>query len=55
MKDVRQGFVTRPVVRVVFDPTGAEIEPKEIDLTEHSTLTIVSADLDPWTRPEVAA
>jgi HD-GYP domain-containing protein (c-di-GMP phosphodiesterase class II) len=51
VKEVRQGFVTRPVVRVVIDPSGALITPYEVDLASAAALTIVSADYDPWARP----
>jgi HD-GYP domain-containing protein (c-di-GMP phosphodiesterase class II) len=54
VKEVRQGSVNRPIVRVVLDPSGAQMEPKEIDLAAHSELTIVSADFDPWARPEAS-
>ena len=54
VKAVIPGRVNRPVVRVVLDPAGTPIAPKEIDLAEHPGLTIVSADFDPWARPEAA-
>ena len=51
VKEVRQGSVNRPVVRLVLNPAGEEIAYKEIDLSVHPDLTIVSADFDPWARP----
>jgi HD-GYP domain-containing protein (c-di-GMP phosphodiesterase class II) len=54
VKEVKQGLVNRPIVRVVLDSSGALIEPREIDLAEMPELTIVSADFDPWARPEDA-
>ena len=41
VKDVRPEHLTRPIVRVVLDPAGAEMTPKEIDLAETPELTIV--------------
>jgi HD-GYP domain-containing protein (c-di-GMP phosphodiesterase class II) len=55
VKEVHQGRVNRPIVRLVLDPSGVPIEPKEIDLVEYAELTIISADFDPWARPEAAA
>jgi hypothetical protein len=55
VKEVRPGRVNRPIVRLVLDPSGVPIEAKEIDLSEYAELTIISADFDPWARPEATA
>jgi HD-GYP domain-containing protein (c-di-GMP phosphodiesterase class II) len=55
VKEVRPDSVNRPIIRVVMNPSGEEIEPKEIDLASHPELTIISADFDPWARPEPSA
>ena len=47
--------VGRPVVRLVLDSSGQEIQPVEIDLAAHPQLTIISAGFDPWARPLDAA
>jgi HD-GYP domain-containing protein (c-di-GMP phosphodiesterase class II) len=48
VKEVREGFVTLPTVRVVKDATGTAITPQDIDLSKADQLTIVSTDCDPW-------
>ena len=53
VKEVRPGSVNRPVVRLVMNPSGEEIEHVEIDLSAHPDLTVVSADFDPWARPSL--
>jgi HD-GYP domain-containing protein (c-di-GMP phosphodiesterase class II) len=42
VKDVRQEAVTSPIVRIVMDPSGALVSPREIDLSQSTDLTIVS-------------
>jgi HD-GYP domain-containing protein (c-di-GMP phosphodiesterase class II) len=42
VKEVRHDAVTRPIVRVILDPSGALAEPREIDLAKCPELTIVS-------------
>ena len=49
VKEVRQDFVSRPIVRVIMDSSGVAIPPVEIDLSRSPGLTIVSTDFDPWT------
>ena len=44
VKEVRHGFVECPIVRIVVDPSGRLIAPREIDLATTPALTIVSAD-----------
>jgi HD-GYP domain-containing protein (c-di-GMP phosphodiesterase class II) len=46
VKEVRQGFVKTPVVRVLRDPAGAMIEPREIDLATTPGLSITSTKVD---------
>ena len=42
VKEVKHDAVTRPVVRIILDPSGALIEAREIDLAKSPELTIVS-------------
>ena len=42
VKEVRQGAVKAPVVRLVLDPAGAIIEPRELDLATALDVTIVA-------------
>jgi HD-GYP domain-containing protein (c-di-GMP phosphodiesterase class II) len=51
VKDVKQDAVTRPVVRLIVDPSGALMEPREVDLTSEPDLTIVSTTFE---IPELA-
>ena len=46
VKDVRQGFVETPLVRVVIDPQGAPLTGVEIDLSQTRGLTIADVDLE---------
>jgi HD-GYP domain-containing protein (c-di-GMP phosphodiesterase class II) len=46
VKDVHNEQVTRPVVRIIVDPSGALVEPREIDLVKEPELTIVSTKFD---------
>jgi HD-GYP domain-containing protein (c-di-GMP phosphodiesterase class II) len=55
VKEVRQEFVTLPIVRVVMDPSGVSIPPSEIDLSRSPGLTIISADFDPWASESESA
>jgi HD-GYP domain-containing protein (c-di-GMP phosphodiesterase class II) len=48
VKEVRQGFVKLPTVRVVMDSSGAPMTPTEIDLSRSPGLTIMSTAFDPW-------
>ncbi len=52
VKHVQPGMVNRPVVRVVLDSSGAKVGPQDVNLAAHPEMTIVSADFDPWARPE---
>ena len=42
VKEVKHDAVTRPIVRIVLDPSGALVTPREIDLSKSPELTIVS-------------
>jgi HD-GYP domain-containing protein (c-di-GMP phosphodiesterase class II) len=44
VKEVRQDAVKSPVVRIIVDPTGAMVEPRDVDLTRSPGLTIVSTE-----------
>jgi HD-GYP domain-containing protein (c-di-GMP phosphodiesterase class II) len=44
VKEVRQNAVLVPVVRIIADPSGALIEPREVDLGDMPGVTIVSTD-----------
>jgi HD-GYP domain-containing protein (c-di-GMP phosphodiesterase class II) len=46
VKEVKQDAVTRPVVRIIVDPSGAMVEPREIDLSKESELTVVSTKFE---------
>ena len=46
VKDVRQGSVSRPVVRVISDASGGQVGPVEVDLASASDLAIVTSDED---------
>ena len=46
VKEVKHDAVTRPVVRVIVDPSGALIESREIDLAKSPELTIVSTTFE---------
>jgi HD-GYP domain-containing protein (c-di-GMP phosphodiesterase class II) len=48
VKDVREGAVTLPIVRIVKDACGRPITPIDIDLARAAPLTIVSTECDPW-------
>ncbi len=48
VKEVREGFVTLPTVRIVKDPGGRQIPPRDVDLSAEPGLTIASTDCDPW-------
>lgn len=41
IKDANPNFPTRPIVRIIKNEKGEEIKPKEINLIEHLSLTIV--------------
>jgi HD-GYP domain-containing protein (c-di-GMP phosphodiesterase class II) len=42
VKEVRTDNVTRPIVRIIMDPSGTMIPPREIHLAKSPDLTIVS-------------
>ena len=46
VKEVRQEAVTAPVVRIIVDPSGVLVTPREIDLARMPELSIVSTDFD---------
>ena len=48
VKEVRQALVERPVVRIVLDPAGLPVSPRDVDLSASTSLTIASADFVPW-------
>ncbi len=47
VKEVRPAFVECPIVRIVVDPSGRSIPPREVDLSTTPELTIVSEDVAP--------
>jgi HD-GYP domain-containing protein (c-di-GMP phosphodiesterase class II) len=46
VKEVRPDAVKTPVVRILEDATGAQLEPVEIDLSKSRDLTIVSTEFE---------
>jgi HD-GYP domain-containing protein (c-di-GMP phosphodiesterase class II) len=44
VKEVRQGAVKSPVVRIISDASGAAVPPREIDLATSPDLTIISTE-----------
>ncbi len=46
VKDVRQGAVKTPVVRILRDPQGGTIEPREVDLSKSPEISITSTKVD---------
>ena len=46
VKDVKQGHVRTPVVRIIMDATRTLITPVEVDLSKQTELTIVSTDVE---------
>lgn len=46
VKDVRQEAVTTPVVRIIMDPAGTLVAPREIDLARTPDLTIVGTEFE---------
>jgi HD-GYP domain-containing protein (c-di-GMP phosphodiesterase class II) len=46
VKEVHQHAVTTPVVRIIADPDGAAVPPREIDLALLPLLSIVSTEFD---------
>ncbi len=46
VKDVRPEAVKTPIVRIIMDPSGALIPPREIDLSKATDVTIVSTQFD---------
>jgi HD-GYP domain-containing protein (c-di-GMP phosphodiesterase class II) len=46
VKEVRQEAVTSPVVRIIVDPSGALVQPREVDLSQAPGLTIVSTEFE---------
>jgi HD-GYP domain-containing protein (c-di-GMP phosphodiesterase class II) len=48
VKSVRQGWLARPVVRILTDWSGVPVGPTEVDLRNASNLAIVGTDMDPW-------
>ena len=53
VKEVRQGYVKTPIVRVLRDPGGAMIEPREINLATTPGLSITSSKVDHLTAQAV--
>jgi HD-GYP domain-containing protein (c-di-GMP phosphodiesterase class II) len=51
VKEVRQGAVTRPVVRLVLESSGKPVAGKELDLALAPGITIVSTAFDPFAFP----
>jgi HD-GYP domain-containing protein (c-di-GMP phosphodiesterase class II) len=47
VKEVHLDFVKLPVVRLLTDPSGAPIQPREIDLSRSPGLTVGSTAFDP--------
>jgi HD-GYP domain-containing protein (c-di-GMP phosphodiesterase class II) len=46
VKEVREEAVTLPVVRIIVDPSGALVAPREIDLSRSPELSIVSTEFE---------
>lgn len=46
VKEVRQEAVKSPVVRIIVDPSGALVTPREIDLARAPELSIVSTEFE---------
>jgi hypothetical protein len=46
VKHVRQHAVSAPVVRIIADPSGAIVPPREIDLSKSPELTIISTEFE---------
>jgi HD-GYP domain-containing protein (c-di-GMP phosphodiesterase class II) len=46
VKEVRQEAVTAPIVRIIVDPSGVLVPPREIDLARMPDLTIVSTEFE---------
>jgi HD-GYP domain-containing protein (c-di-GMP phosphodiesterase class II) len=46
VKEVRPEAVKTPIVRIIMDPSGALIPPREIDLSKATDVTIVSTRFD---------
>jgi HD-GYP domain-containing protein (c-di-GMP phosphodiesterase class II) len=46
VKQVRQHAVSAPVVRIIADPSGAIVPPREIDLSKSPELTIISTEFE---------
>jgi HD-GYP domain-containing protein (c-di-GMP phosphodiesterase class II) len=46
VKDVRQGAVKTPIVRIVMDPSGVLVSPREVDLAAQPELKIVSTEFE---------
>jgi HD-GYP domain-containing protein (c-di-GMP phosphodiesterase class II) len=51
VSEVRPAFVECPIVRIVVDPSGRSIPPRDVDLSTTPELTIVSADVAPLEAP----
>jgi HD-GYP domain-containing protein (c-di-GMP phosphodiesterase class II) len=51
VKTVRPEAVKTPIVRIIMDPSGALVTPREIDLSKQRTVTIVSTNFE---LPETA-
>ncbi len=46
VKEVRQEAVKSPVVRIIVDPSGALVAPRDIDLSKSPEVTIVSTKFE---------
>ena len=46
VKEVRQDAVKTPIVRIVRDPAGTMIDPREVDLAKAGGLVIVSTKVE---------
>jgi HD-GYP domain-containing protein (c-di-GMP phosphodiesterase class II) len=46
VKDVKQGAVTTPIVRIIMDASHKRVEPHEIDLSRAPNLTVVGTEFD---------
>jgi HD-GYP domain-containing protein (c-di-GMP phosphodiesterase class II) len=47
VKEVKPDMLEQPVVRVVVDASGTQVEPYEVDLSAADGVTIASSDFDP--------
>jgi len=52
VKEVRQQAVRSPIVRIIVDPSGALVPPRDLDLLQSPGITIVSTEFE---IPEIPA